>query len=147
MLVSYRKKNFDCCVNLYVAAFTAPPLNFDFITHENARRYLRDIAHTPGFLGFVYVLDGTIAAFCFGAIDNYFHGVQYEIKELAVAPALHGHGIGSAIMTAIETELAGRSVEGIYLQTSRAIPAYQFYLANGFDDVPNNVSMAKPLGN
>ena len=146
MLVPYHKKHFGRCVDIFVAAFQAPPLAYDFVNPQNAGRYLRDIVDTPGFWGFVYVLEGTVAAFCLGAVDDYFHGLQYEVKEFAVAPALHGRKVGSLFLTAIETELAGRGVESVHLQTSRAIPAYQFYMRNGFEDVADNVSLTKWLG-
>jgi aminoglycoside 6'-N-acetyltransferase I len=145
MLLPYRKKDFRACVEIFTAAFTAPPLSYDFVTQEKARRYLRDITHSPGFLGFVYEVEESVAAFCFGVTDDYFHDPQYEVKELAVHPALHGKGVGSAVMLALETRMAKDGITAISLQTSRAIPAYYFYRKIGYTDVEDNISLVKSL--
>jgi ribosomal protein S18 acetylase RimI-like enzyme len=145
MLLPYRKKDLSVCVDLFIAAFSAPPLNYTFITQEKARRYLRDITNTPGFVGFVYEIEGATAAFCFGTTEDYFHDPQYVIKELAVHPALHGKGVGSILMQALEAHMKKSGTVAIALQTSCTIPAYSFYRKLGYTEVEENVSMTKPL--
>jgi ribosomal protein S18 acetylase RimI-like enzyme len=145
MLHPYRKKDFPACVDLFIAAFTAPPLNYGFVTREKTRRYLRCITQTPGFMGFVYIIEDTTVAFCFGTVDDYFHAPQYEIKEFAVTPALHGKGIGSAFIQAIEKQLTQNGVTALTLQTSRTIPAYRFYQKNGFFVVEETANFMKSL--
>lgn len=145
MLTPYRTKHLPACIELFIAAFTAPPLSYDFITLEKTRRYLRDLTQAPGFEGYIYEVDGAIAAFCFGAVDDYFHAPSYEVKELAVTPALHGKGVGSAVMEALETHLAKKGIVAVTLQTSRTIPAYYFYRKLGYEAVEGNASLSKML--
>jgi len=145
MLFPYRKKDFATCVELFIAAFSAPPLNYDFLTHEKTRRYLRDITQTPGFMGFVYLWEEKTAAFCFGTVDDYFHAPQFIIKELAVSPSAHGKGIGTAFMLELETHMAKNSITAMSLQTSPIIPAYHFYKKLGYTAVDNVVNLTKPL--
>ncbi|MCL2603236.1 MAG: GNAT family N-acetyltransferase [Defluviitaleaceae bacterium] len=145
MLRPYQKNDLTVCIQLFVAAFNAPPLNYQFITHEKTRRYLRDIVSTPGFNGFMYKINGQPAAFCFGVKDDYFHAPQYEIKEFAVCPAQQGKGTGSAFLREIEKTLTKEGVTAISLQTSRAIPAYGFYKKNGFTEYGETVGFMKSL--
>jgi GNAT superfamily N-acetyltransferase len=145
MLRPYSKKYFDACAELFVAAFSAPPLSYTFLTREKTRRYLRDIVNAPGFAGFVYVLENETVAFCFGVTEDYFHAPQYDIKEFAVTPSLHGKGIGSVFLKEIENRLRGNGVTALTLQTSRAIPACSFYKKNGFSESEETVNLMKLL--
>ena len=143
MLKNYAKKNLDEIVRLYVAAFKVAPISYDWLTVEQSRRYLRDITRFPGFLGFVYLTEGAVSAFCFGVLDNYFQGTLFEIKEFAVSPACHNRGIGSLLISDMQKKLTEHGVEGITLQTSRHIPAYNFYLKNNFEEITTSVSLIK----
>ena len=141
----YTEEHFELCLNIYVDAFTAPPLNYAWLTKEKARRYIRDLTLTPGFLGYTYWVDGEIVAFCFGKLDNYFEGTMFSVEELAVASVCHGKGVGSEVMRLLETKLAGFAVAAITLQTSRNLPAYNFYLKNEYEEMTENVSLMKWL--
>ena len=145
MLKMYEKENFDSCLDIYVDAFTAPPLNYAWLTKEKAYRYIRDLTLTPGFMGYTYWTDGEIVAFCFGILDNYFEGTMFNVEELAVASSQHGQGIGSKIMQLLEIKLAGYGVAAITLQTSRNLPAYKFYLKNEYEEMTENISLMKWL--
>ena len=145
MLHPYKNKYLPACVELFIAAFSAPPLSYDFIDHINTRRYLRDLTHTPGFAGYIYETSDIIAAFCFGAVDDYFHAPSYEIKELAVSPALHGKGIGTDFMMQLETHLIKKGIAAVTLTTSSTIPAYHFYRKLGYTSTEENVALTKKL--
>jgi len=144
-LIMYKDSDFEDILRIYLDAFTAPPLNYDFLTEQNARRYISDLIKTPGFMGYTYAVDGEIIAFCFGKLDNYFEGSVFKVDELAVASAHHRGGVGSAVMNLLETKLAGYNVAAVSLQTSRTLPAFGFYLKNGYEEVQDNVSLLKLL--
>lgn len=144
--IMYREEDFEECIRIYIDAFTTPPLNYDFVTKEKAWRYIRDITRTPGFLGFTYWMDGKMAAMCLGTLDSYFGGSMFEVAEFAVDPIHQRSGIGSTVMNLLETKLAGYNVEAISLHTSRNLPAYGFYLKNGYEELTENVTLAKLLG-
>lgn len=145
MLLPYRSSHLNVCVNIFVAAFSAPPLSYDFITEEKTRRYLKDLARAPGFEGFVYEEGGQAAAFCFGKHDDYFHAPQYEVCELAVLPELHGKGVGRRVMAQLEVRMKKAGIAAIILHTSRTIPAYYFYKKLGYTEVTDNATLTIPL--
>lgn len=144
-LIMYRETDLENCVKIYTEAFNAPPLSYSFLTKEKANRYLRDLTRTPGFLGYTYWVDGEQVSFCFGKLDNYFEGIMFEVEELSVVPHLHRSGVGSAVMDLIETKLARYGVSAVSLHTSRNLPAFDFYLKNGYEELTENVTLMKWL--
>ena len=137
------ESDLEICAEIYTAAFTAPPINYHWITHAKARRYINDLTRTPGSIGYTYLIDGETAAFCIGTLDNYFDGNIYEIREFAVNPKHQRGGTGSAFLKELETKLAGYEVMAISLNTSQNLPAFGFYLKNGYEEVTENVSLTK----
>ena len=144
-LALYRSENLDTVTRIFVSAFTAPPLVHDFLNQENARRYIEDIAKSPGFLGYVFSDRGKACAFALGAVDNYFEGTIYQIKEFAVDGKQHRSGIGSTAMQLLEEKMAQLGVDAISLNTSRNLPAFAFYKKNGYETLEENVAMVKIL--
>ena len=145
MLIMYREEDLEACVKIYVDAFTAPPLDYSFLNEPKAERYIRDLTRVPGFLGYTFWVKDEMVAFCFGKLDNYFEGVMFEVEELAVASAHHRSGVGSTVMALLETKLAGYGVAAVNLNTSRNLPAYGFYLKNGYEEIQENVALMKWL--
>ncbi|MDR0272924.1 MAG: GNAT family N-acetyltransferase [Clostridiales bacterium] len=145
MLKMYKEEDLETCTKIYVEAFNAPPLCYDFLTIEKAGRYLRDLTRKPGFIGYTYREDEEMIAFIFGILDNYFEGTMFEVDELAVVPHLHRSGVGSAVMHLLETKLAGYGVSAVNLNTSRGLPAFDFYIKNGYEEIPENVTLVKWL--
>ena len=143
----YKNEHFDDVLRIYVDAFTSPPLDYDFVTKEKAERYIKDMIRTPGFVGYVNLDEKKITAFIFGKIDNYFEGTLYEIMELAVDPCFQRSGTGSKVMRLLESRLKSLGVDAISLNTSRHLPAYEFYKKNGYTEIADNVSLAKILQN
>ena len=146
-LFMYKNEHFDEVVQIYVKAFTAPPLDYDFITSEKAARYIRDVIQAPGFLGYVYVNGSKTISFIFGAVDNYFDGTVFQIKEFAVDPKYQRVGMGSIVLKELEQKLAAFGVDAMNLNTSRHLPAYAFYLKNGYTEITENVSLMKMIKN
>jgi len=144
-LIMYKESDLEKCTEIYIAAFTAPPLEYDFLTPAKAERYLRDITRTPGFIGWTYWQSGEMTAFCFGILDGYFDGSMFEVTELAVVPQLHRNGTGSTVMRLLEIKLAGYGVGAVSLHTSRILPAFNFYLKNGYQELTENVTLMKQL--
>ena len=144
-LIMYKQQHLAYVLDIYVRAFTAPPLNYDFITHEKAERYINSITMSPGFLGYTYWQESQMYAFVFGELDDYFDGSLFHIKEFAVSPDSQGMGIGSKAMALLESKLAGYGVKAINLHTSRRLPAYEFYTKNGYAEVEENVCLMKWL--
>ena len=144
-LIMYKNKHFAEVLRIYVDAFTSPPLNYDFVTKENAERYIKDMILTPCFVGYVFPDEEKITSFVFGKIDNYFDGSLYEVMEFAVAPSVQRSGVGAKVMSLLEVRMKGLGISAISLNTSRHLPAYAFYKKYGYTDIENNVNLAKWL--
>ena len=143
-LTMYKETDLEICVEIYKEAFS-PVVDSEILSREKVWRYVRDMTLIPNFIGYTCLLENEIVAFCFGKLDNYFEGATYEISEIAVTSKYHRQGIGSKVLNALEKKLAGFNVSAITLNTSRQIPAYDFYLKNGYDEVPEVTTLAKWL--
>ena len=144
-LIMYKNEHFDEVLRIYVDAFTSPPLSYNFVTKDKAKRYIMDIINTPCFLGYVYPSEEKITAFVFGKVDNYFEGTLYEIMEFAVDPSMQRIGTGTEVISQLETKLRNLGVGAISLNTSRHLPAYAFYQKIGYTEMTENVNLAKWL--
>jgi len=140
-------KDIPACAKIFTDVYSGPPWDYHWVTIDKADRYMRDIAASPGFCGFVYFEDDVLTGFCVGAMTDYFFGPQYEIKECAIIPDRQRNGAGSRMISLIEDRLAKAGVINIYLHTSRTIPAYGFYIKNGYLPVDDNVYFMKELKN
>ena len=133
------------CADLFCKVYASPPWNNPNASKANAERYFTDCFKNPGFLGFKYLRGGEFAGFVLGKVSDYFFAPQYELIEVLVNPAEHGRGIGTRMLSDAEAELKRRGIAHVFLQTSNKIPAYGFYLKNGYTEVENTVNMAKAL--
>jgi aminoglycoside 6'-N-acetyltransferase I len=133
------------CAELFTAVYTAPPWQNDSVTIEKAERYIGDMTHAPGFLGYTYYIDDKMAGMVLGTISDYFFEPQYKIEELAVYAAYRRQNVGTKMLQAAEADLRTRGVAFITLQTGSNIPAYPFYLKNEYMLVEENVYMVKSL--
>ena len=143
MLELYNNKDLPILVGIYVRAFRAEPICYDWLHEEQALPYLYDMTITPKFEGFVYKINKKIVGFCFGAYDDYFQGSLFDIKEFAIEPSLHKKGVGSVFLAEIEKKAAKKGCDGIILRTSKDIPAFHFYIKNGYEDVLSTVCLTK----
>jgi len=127
--------------------FTYPPWNYDWLSADKAARYFTDLLATPGFTGFAYVKAGDPepVGFCLGLINDYFAAAIYEIKEIFVRRGLQGGGLGGAMLGAVEERLASIGVYTVTLFTKNDIPAYDFYIKNGYAASSNTVFFSKQV--
>jgi len=143
-LTMYKESDLEICAEIYKEAFSQV-IDAALLTRENIWRYVRDLTLVPNFIGYTCWLENEMVAFCFGQLCNYFESTIYEISEIAVTSKYHRQGIGTQVLNALEKKLAGFNVSAINLSTSREIPAYNFYLKNGYDEVPEITTLAKWL--
>ena len=146
MLKLLKQADLPAVTEIFYDAFTHPPWNYHWMTTEKAARYVRDLYRTPGSLSFMFIQDSKPAGFCLGRLDDYFEHIIYEIKEIAVSFTKQRKGLGSLILSAVESYVAKHHNTGfISLQTARHSPAYDFYIKNNYVPVEQNASLAKSL--
>ena len=86
-----------------------------------------------------------MVALSMGYIKHWYSGTEYMINEFCVDRHLQGKGIGSSFMKAVERCLSEIGIQHIFLLTDRNVPAYSFYLRNGFAEQTGNVAFAKRI--
>ena len=128
---------------LFRDVFTRPPWNDDWSDEEQLDQYLMDLmgARTSLVLGLVE--DDELIGVSIGSIKHWYEGTEYCVDELCIKTELQGRGYGSQFLSLIEEYLRERGLHTIYLQTERDVPAYEFYRARGFQELPNDVALFK----
>ena len=146
MIIKYATENRDEAIELFMDVFTAEPFCYTWLTREGAARYFTDLANTPSALSFLYYDDkGLFTGLCLGSLNDYFLHKLYEIKEFAVRRGVQGKGEGRRMLEEIADCLKCEGVVAITLSTQREIPAYEFYLKNGFTESKGSVTLSKTI--
>jgi len=138
-------RHLDVCVDLFADIFANPPWLYEWLRREGVVAYFTDLWHTPGFRGFVRIIEGRVCAACLGVTTDYFAVKTYEIKEIFVQRGMQNAGIGGAFLAEIEEALAADGVGAVTLYTQRSIPAFDFYSKRGYYAATDAVMMNKPL--
>ena len=130
---------------LFVDVFTHEPWNDDWSDARQLDAYITDHVGQDSSLTLGYFDGERLAALSMGHITHWYTGTEYCVQEFCVARDLQGNGIGTAFLREVEAFLLTKGVCQIFLQTERDVPAYQFYLRNGFTEMKDHVSFAKQL--
>ena len=131
---------------LFTDVFTNEPWNDDWSDREQLDAYIRDLTGQSYSLTLGYFDGDVLTALAMGYIKHWYSGTEYIINELCVDRKRQGQGIGSSFLKAIEEYLSENGISQIFLLTDRNVPAYQFYLKNGFQEQAGNVAFAKRTG-
>ena len=65
-------------------------------------------------------------------IKPWIEGLEYYIDEFCVSYASQGKGYGSQFLDLVDADIKKKGLNAIILNTSKNVPAYDFYLKNGF---------------
>ena len=142
----YAAVNRNEAVELFMGVFQAEPFGYTWLRREDVARYFTDLTNTPSELSFLYYDDkGLLTGLCFGAINDYFLHKLYDIKEFAVRRQAQGRGAGGRMLEEVSAFLKQEGVAAITLSTQREIPAYEFYIKNGFVASKSSVTLSKTI--
>ncbi len=147
MLIEYSQKYRDQCCQMFLEIFTSEQWGFDWLVLSKVESYMGSLEATPGFLGFVLLDDfdnNQVSGFCLGVINEYANK-QYEIKEIFVDLKQQSKGLGSELLAEVENFVRQRGVTEVSLLTSNFIPAYGFYLKNGYSVRDTTVQFVKRI--
>ncbi|MBN1616346.1 MAG: GNAT family N-acetyltransferase [Spirochaetales bacterium] len=117
---------------LFVEVFSGDPWNDDWSDRAQLRSYLRDIMDCPNSLSFALYDGLSIVGAALGFIVHWYTGSEFYVREFFVHPGRQGSGLGTFLLRSIEEGLRGRELRSIVLNTERNLPAYHFYVKNGF---------------
>jgi len=122
----------EACADLFIQVFSRPPWNDRWPSTEVAYAYLKEFVDTPGFQGFVAIVDQQIVAFLLGHLKRWWSGSEYYIDEFGVHPDAQGQGIGTMLVDHLKQTLLQAGIYTITLLTARDTPAAAFYEKQGF---------------
>lgn len=140
----FNEKYLEECAILYVDTFNGHPWN-DHWNYDCAYNRLRDIYHTPGFLGRVACEEGKVIAAVFGSIEHWYEGNVYNLKEMFVQQSLRGKGIGSKLIDVLNEELKEQGIKSIYLFTLEGDLTETFYNRNGYKNIDGMIMMSRDI--
>ena len=135
----------EIITDLFFDVFTHEPWNDDWSDSEQLNAYIADLTGQSYSLTLGFFDNDRLAALSMGHVKHWFTGTEYIIEEFCVARTLQGKGIGSSFMKAIASYLSEQGIRQIFLQTEQDVPAYSFYLHNGFRELTGHVSFAKRI--
>ena len=135
----------DAIEALYAGVFTAPPWNDDWSDRDQLRMYLADLMGQGNSLAFGLYADGQLVGVSMGQIRHWYTGTEYHIDELCLRADAQGRGLGTRFLGMIESAIRPMGLARIFVQTERTVPAYGFYLKNGFAELADHVSLEKRL--
>ncbi len=130
---------------LFVEVFTGEPWNDDWSDRAQLRAYMLDIMNCPNSLSFALHDGARLVGASLGSIVHWYAGTEYYVREFFVHPGRQGSGLGSFLLRSIEDELRGRDLRSIVLNTERNVPAYRFYVKNGFAEASETRFLHKGL--
>ncbi len=125
--------------------FTREPWN-DTWTDRQLEQYLRELMGNANSLAFGLYDGETLIGISLGRVIHWYEGTEYWIDELGLIPERQRQGYGAGFLARIEDCLLKREIAYIVLLTEKSVPAYHFYLKNGFLDKPEQAFFVKSVG-
>lgn len=140
----FTEGHLDAATEMFVEVFAAEPWN-ELWPHESARRRLRDIVQSPGFVGRSVFREGEFIGFVLGRLELYRNEQHFYLQEMCVSTRLQRRGVGRRMLANLEEVLREAGCSQIYLLTARESPAERFYAANGFRSAYRTLVMVRRL--
>ena len=130
---------------LYMNTYNTEPWNDEW-TLELAATKLDEIINCRGSYGLAcFDENDHIIGMIVGNSETYYNCTQFFIKDFFVVPAAQGRGIGSSLMSELESHLKGMGIFKTYLITSRTDKTESYYQKRGFKSWNGMVLMGKDL--
>ncbi len=130
---------------LFLEVFSGDPWHDDWSSREQLTAYIDDLTGQRNSLALGYFDGARLCAASLGCVKHWFRGTEYCVDEFFVDPRLQRHGTGTAFLRDMEALLREMGIRAIFLQTGRTVPAFAFYLKNGFSELEDHVSMSKRI--
>ena len=134
---------FEAVKSMFRDVFTSAPWNDDWSDEKQLTAYIEDLMLNRNSCCIGMYENDRLIAVSLGSIMHWCSGTEYYIFEYFVRPDMQGSGIGSDFIKKIEEYVKSIGVTHIFLATDRSMPAYKFYLRNGFDVLRDHVSLVK----
>jgi aminoglycoside 6'-N-acetyltransferase I len=130
---------------LFLSVFTKKPWNDDWSDTNQLNMYLDDLIGQNNSLTYGIYKESDLIGVSMGQIRHWYTGTEYYIAELCIKTEKQGKGIGTLFLEEIHTAIKQIGISHIFLQTESDVPAYRFYLKNGYHELKTHVSFAKQV--
>ena len=138
-------KDFEEIKTLFQSIFTVEPWNDDWSNEEQLCCYIKDLMGNPNSLAYGLYEEDKLVGLSLGSIRHWWTGTEYVIDEFCVATSIQGQGRGTEFLASTEASIKEKGIVHIFLQTERSVKAYQFYIKQGFQELPDHVSFWKEI--
>jgi GNAT superfamily N-acetyltransferase len=138
-------EDMDNCAKLFKNVFSAYPWYDNWVSDDQARKYLIELIENPVFEGFVVYEGSNIVAVCFGHKRSWWIGKEFFIDEFYVSNLKQGNGLGTQLLDYVKKTLIQEDYSRLVLLTNKEIPAEDFYIKNGFHTNQSRISMISEL--
>ncbi len=131
---------------LFKDIFTKEPWNDDWSDENQLREYMLDLIDGRNPLSIGLFENDTLIGLSLGRIMHWHTGNEYYIYEFCIKTERQGNGYGTEFLRQVTEYVKQTGIQHIFLQTENTVPAYEFYLKNGFHELEGHVSLVKELG-
>lgn len=127
----------------FLQVFTDAPWFDDWSDPEQLDMYLNDLMGQSYSVAFGLYEGNDLIGASLGYIKHWFSGTEYIIDEFFIVKEKQGKGIGTYFMEEIGDAIKEMGVFTVFLLTERGVPAYDFYIKNGFNEIPETTAFWK----
>lgn len=126
---------------LFFSIFSNEPWCDDWSDPVQLHNYIFDLVGNNNSLTFGLYENNELVGISLGYIMHWCAGTEYYIFEFCVSTDKQHKGLGTEFIRTIEDKVRGLGVDHIFLQTERTMPAFSFYVKNGFKELDGHVSL------
>ena len=131
-------------VSIFVESYALPPWSEDW-SLDLATLRISDMAETPGCISAGVFEDGALIGFAVGTPDTSPRGRSLYLREVVLAPAQQGRGLGTILLAEMERLAWEAGYSGVWLVTARAGSTERFYAKAGFEETGTLMIFGKDL--
>ncbi|MDO4500147.1 MAG: GNAT family N-acetyltransferase [Erysipelotrichaceae bacterium] len=131
--------------SLFYSVFSIEPWNDDWSDERQLDLYITDLIGQNNSVSFGLYVDDELIGLSLGRFKHWYSGLEYFIDELCIKTDRQGEGLGSFFLREIEKDLKTKGYKAILLQTEKEMPAFDFYIANGYLPMKGTVNFVKDI--
>ena len=135
----------DQVKELFLDVFTHEPWEDEWESDEQVTAYMTDLMANKNSLSLGFFEHEQLTGLALGYLFHWWQGDEYFIKEFCISRDLQGQGLGTAFLMEMERFLKEKKISAVWLATERPVPAYSFYLKNGFQEQTETVFLSKSI--
>lgn len=135
----------DQANNLFLDVFSSPPWNDEWTSPKHSKMYVLELMSAPNSFSLGFFQDNKLIGLSLGHVYTWWQGKEYHIKEFCIAKEVQKQSYGTRFIQAIEKLCIDHNHKAILLPTEKDVPAFHFYLKQGYRTLENSVFMVKAL--